>query len=398
MSRRYGPSRGPWPGHRHGRRFGPSGRRPPWWPADEPWPPVGEIPWGKVRRRFFARVAVVVVVLFFLAIVVPLGLVWVVLSTAGVESPGKAIVGGVFILGLLLLAARGARRVVLPFGDVIEAAGRVESGDYSVRIDEPRHGPYELRSVARAFNAMTARLEVDEQQRRTLLADVSHELRTPLAVLQGEIEAMIDGIHPADESHLTASLEEIRVLGQLVEDLRTLTLAEAGTLTLHLEPTDLAVLAQDSCSAFEGLARSARVALQVEMADDLPLVELDPLRIRQVLGNLVANALRYAPSGTAVRVVGQRIADPVGERVAISVIDAGPGIAPELLPLLFDRFVKAADSHGSGLGLAIARRLVEAHGGTIRAESPAVAAAAGGSGTAGGPGTAVRFELPAYQV
>ncbi|MGZ6314392.1 MAG: HAMP domain-containing protein, partial [Candidatus Limnocylindrales bacterium] len=159
-----------------------------------------------------------VVVLFFLAIVVPLGLVWVVLSTAGVESPGKAIVGGVFILGLLLLAARGARRVVLPFGDVIEAAGRVESGDYSVRIDEPRHGPYELRSVARAFNAMTARLEVDEQQRRTLLADVSHELRTPLAVLQGEIEAMIDGIHPADESHLTASLEEIRVLGQLVED------------------------------------------------------------------------------------------------------------------------------------------------------------------------------------
>ncbi len=315
MSRRYGPPRGPWPGHRHGRRFGPSGRRPPWWPADEPWPPVGEIPWGKVRRRFFARVAVVVVVLFFLAIVVPLGLVWVVLSTAGVQSPGKAIVGGVLILGLLLLAARGARRVVLPLGDVIEAAGRVESGDYSVRIEEPRHGPHELRSVARAFNAMTARLEVDEQQRRTLLADVSHELRTPLAVLQGEIEAMIDGIHPADESHLTASLEEIRVLGQLVEDLRTLTLAEAGTLTLHLEPTDLAVLAQDSCSAFEGLARSAGVTLQVEMADDLPLVELDPLRIRQVLGNLVANALRYAPSGTAVRVVGQRI-DPARIRRA----------------------------------------------------------------------------------
>ena len=384
MNRRYGPRYG----HRHGHRFGPSGRRPPWWPADEPWPPVGEFPWHKVRRRFFARVGIVVVVLFFFAIVVPLALVWVVLSTVGVQSPGKAIVGGVLILGLLLLAARGARRVALPFGDLIEAAGRVESGDYSVRIDEPRHGPYELRSVARAFNAMTARLEADEKQRRTLLADVSHELRTPLAVLQGEIEAMIDGIHPADESHLTASLEEIRVLGQLVDDLRTLALAEAGTLTLHLEPTDVAVLAQDSCSAFDGLARSAGVTLQIDMADDLPLVELDPLRIRQVLGNLVANALRYAPAGTAIRVAGERVDDPAGERVGISVIDAGPGIAPELLPRLFDRFVKAADSRGSGLGLAIARRLVEAHGGTIRAESPA-------GGTAGGAGTAVRFELPA---
>ncbi len=391
MSRRYGPPHGP----RRGPWFGHSGGRPPWWPADEQWPPVGEFPWHKVRRRFFTRVVLVVVVLFLLAVVVPLALLWWLLAAAGAQSAGKAIVGGVVILGLLVLAARGLRRVALPFGDLIEAAGRVESGDYSVRVKEPRHGPYELRSVARAFNAMTARLEADEKQRRTLLADVSHELRTPLAVLQGEIEAMIDGIHPADEDHLTASLEEIRVLGQLVEDLRTLTLAEAGTLTLHREPTDVAVLAQDSCSAFDGLARSAGVTLQVDMADDLPLVELDPLRIRQVLGNLVANALRYAPAGTAVRVVGERVDNSADERVAISVIDSGPGVSAELLPRLFERFAKSADSRGSGLGLAIARRLVEAHGGTIRAESPA-----GGAGTAAaeGAGTAIRFELPAYQV
>jgi two-component system OmpR family sensor kinase/two-component system sensor histidine kinase BaeS len=340
----------------------------------------------------------VVVVLFLLTVVVPLALLWQLLAAAGFESPGKVILGGtmaIIVLGVLAIAASGARRIAVPFGNLIEAAGRVESGDYSVRIEEPRHGPYELRSLARAFNDMTARLEADERQRQTLLADVSHELRTPLAVLQGEVEAMIDGVHPADEAHLTAARETIGILGQLIEDLRTLSLAEAGTLALHREPTDLAVLAQDSCAAFEGLARSAGVMLVVEMADHLPLVELDPLRIRQVLGNLIANALRYAPAGTAVRVVGERKAHPAGERVLISVIDAGPGVAPELLPQLFERFTKSSDSRGSGLGLAIARRLVEAHGGAIWAETPADGVELG---KPVGRGTAVRFELPADQI
>ncbi len=397
-------------GHGHYRRLRSSGRRPPWWPAEEPWPPVGEMAWGRTRRRFFARVMVVVAVLFVLTVIVPVALLWQLLAAAGFQSPGKVIVGGtmaVIVLGVLAIAAGGARRIAVPFGNLIEAAGRVESGDYSVRIEEPRHGPYELRSLARAFNDMTARLEADEMQRQTLLADVSHELRTPLAVLQGEVEAMIDGVHPADEAHLAAARETIGILGQLVEDLRTLSLAEAGTLALHREPTDLAVLAQDSCAAFEGLARSAGVTLMVEMADELPLVEVDPLRIRQVLGNLIANALRYAPAGTTVRVVGERNSRPAGERVLVSVIDAGPGIAPELLPHLFERFTKTSDSRGSGLGLAIARRLVEAHGGSIWAETPAggvdpgAAGATGDAGSAGEPvgrGTAVRFELPADQV
>lgn len=409
-------------GHSHSGRPRSSGRRPPWWPAEEPWPPVGEVAWGRTRRRFFARATVVLVVLFFLTVVAPLALLWQLLEAAGVHSPGRVILGGtmvVIVLGVLAIAAGGARRIAVPFGNLIEAAGRVESGDYSVRIVEPRHGPYELRSLARAFNDMTARLEADEKQRQTLLADISHELRTPLAVLQGEVEAMIDGVHPADEAHLAAARETIGILGQLVEDLRTLSLAEAGTLALHREPTDVAALAQDSCASFEGLARSAGVTLLVEMADDLPLVELDPLRIRQVLGNLIANALRYAPAGTAVRVVGERIASPAGGRVLVSVIDAGPGVAPELLPQLFERFTKSPESRGSGLGLAIARRLVEAHGGAIWAETPADgvergrasvagdAEAAGGAGapgepagrgTAGGAGTAVRFELPAEEV
>ncbi|MGD0248918.1 MAG: ATP-binding protein, partial [Candidatus Limnocylindrales bacterium] len=227
-------------------------------------------------------------------------------------------------------------------------------------------------------NSMAARLETDEGQRRSLLADVSHELRTPLAVLRGELEAMIDGVHPIDEAHLTAAVDQIAMLTKLVEDLRTLALAEGGTLALHREPTDLSILAQEAATSFKGLAAETEVRLAVEMPDDLPLVDLDPLRIQQVVVNLVANALRYAPRGSTVAIAGE--ASPAA--VTISITDSGPGIAPDVLPHLFERFAKAEDSRGSGLGLAIARRLVEAHGGSIRAERPS------------GGGTTIAFELP----
>jgi two-component system sensor histidine kinase BaeS len=218
---------------------------------------------------------------------------------------------------------------------------------------------------------------------RTLLADVSHELRTPLAVLRGDLEAMLDGIHPTDHAHIEAAAEEIGLLTQLVEDLRTLALAEAGTLPLHIEPTDVAILAQDSAAAFDAMAEEAGVKLEVDVVDDLPLVDLDPLRIRQVLVNLIANALHYAPAGSAIRLTGKR----EGGTVIVSVADEGKGIAPELRPHLFERFAKSDDSRGSGLGLVIARRVVEAHGGTIRAEL--------GTEPADAPsGTVIRFEIP----
>jgi len=274
--------------------------------------------------------------------------------------------------------ARGARRFALPFGDLIEATGRVEAGDYSARVYVPRRGMREMRWLTEAFNSMAARLETDERQRRTLLADVSHELRTPLAVLRGELEAMIDGVHPIDEAHLTAAVDQVAMLTKLVEDLRTLALAEAGTLTLRKEPTDLTILAQEAVTSFDGLAAAAGARLQVQMPGEMPLVDLDPLRIQQVIGNLVANALRYAPTGSVVTVAGE--ARP--KSVVVSVTDAGPGIAPELLPHVFERFTKAEDSRGSGLGLAIARQLVEAHGGSIKAERPKEG------------GTTISFELP----
>jgi two-component system sensor histidine kinase BaeS len=382
-----GPQTGPWHGYsRHhferGRPWRERPRdRPGWWPDDEPWPPVGEFPWRRVRRRFFVRFAIGISLLLALVIGGPLITLGQILAALGLPAPSREFLAAAFVL-ILILAVAGiagsARRFAMPFGDLIEAAGRLEAGDYSARVPEYRRGPRELRSLVQAFNAMAARIEDDERQRRTLLADVSHELRTPLAVLQGELEAMIDGVHPTDEAHLSLAVDEIRMLTGLVEDLRTLALAEAGTLALHRETTDLSVLAHEVAASFEALAAQARVLLRVETPDSLPLVELDPLRIRQVIGNLVANALRYAPAGSEILIA----AEPGVDRITLSVVDGGPGIAPEVLPHLFDRFARSAESRGSGLGLAIARRLVEAHGGTIRAERPAAG------------GTAIRFELP----
>jgi signal transduction histidine kinase len=334
-----------------------------------------------MRRIFFIRFAVGVGLFLALFVAGPLIVVGQLLAALGLPTPGSTLLAIAFIVGMITIVAgtaRGARRIALPFGDLIEAAGRLEAGDYSARVPEYRRGPRELRTLMTSFNSMAARLEVDERQRRTLLADVSHELRTPLAILQGELEAMIDGVHPTDEAHLAAAVDEIQMLTGLVEDLRTLALAEAGTLVLQRESTDLTVLAQEVATSFESLAAQSRVRLRVDAPDDLPLVELDPLRVRQVLGNLVANALRYAPAGSEVLIAAERGSN----RVLMSVVDTGPGIDPAVVPHLFDRFARSAESRGSGLGLAIARRLVEAHGGTIRAERPA------------GGGTAIRFELP----
>jgi two-component system sensor histidine kinase BaeS len=355
--------------------------RPKWWPQDEPWPPVGEFPWKKVRRRFLVRFALGVTLVSILLIAGPLIVIGQILSAAGLSGAASwfaAIVVLLVIVTAISGTARSARRFAGPFSALIEAAGKVEAGDYTARVYVPRHGMRELRWLTEAFNSMATRLENDELQRRTLLADVSHELRTPLAVLRGELEAMIDGVHPIDEAHLTVAVDQIEMLTKLVEDLRTLTLAEGGTLPLHKESTDLAILAQEAASAFTALASTTEVRLQVQMPADLPLVDVDPLRIQQVIGNLVANALRYAPQGSAVSIVGGACPDGV----TVAVTDNGPGIAPELLPNLFERFTKSDDSRGSGLGLAIARRLVEAHGGSIRAERPPEG------------GTTISFDLP----
>jgi signal transduction histidine kinase len=330
---------------------------------------------------------------FVVVLVLALGsigflLLWVLQQVLGLATGGSN--NGVVFLAVIVLVAVGltaigggtrfARRISLPLTDLVDAAGRVEAGDYAVRVPEPHRSPEELRGLVRAFNTMTTRLETDETQRRTLLAEVSHELRNPLAVVQGNIEALIDGVYPADQAHLEPILEETKVLSRLVEDLRTLSLAEAGTLTLHREPTDVDVLAGDVVESFQVAASKAGATVAADVPDDLPILDVDPIRIREVLTNLVDNALRYVPGGGRVTVAGRVVAS----RVELTVTDTGPGIPAELQPTVFDRFAKSADSRGSGLGLAIARAIVEAHQGTIAAESP----------VADGHGTTIRISLP----
>ncbi|MDP9482648.1 MAG: ATP-binding protein, partial [Chloroflexota bacterium] len=274
--------------------------------------------------------------------------------------------------------------------ELADATRRIEEGDYTVRVREPVGAGRQLRALSIGFNTMAARLETDERQRRSLLADVSHELRTPLAVVQGNVEALVDGVHPADPAHLGAILDETRVLARLVDDLRTLALSEAGTLVLHPEPTDLGLLVTDVARSFETVAATAGSTIALVAAeqldgpgsaeDDLPLLEVDPIRIREVLSNLVANALRYTPAGGQIAIA--TALEDGGRWLRVEVRDQGPGLDPAVAASVFDRFAKSADSGGSGLGLAIARYLVEAHDGEIGLTSPT------------GGGTIAWFRLP----
>ena len=261
------------------------------------------------------------------------------------------------------LTVRTLRRTTAPIADVMEAAARVADGDYDVRVAE--QGPHETRNLARSFNSMTERLQTHEAQRRALLADVTHELRTPLTVMQGNLEALLDGVYPRDDEHLTPILEETRVLARLVEDLRTLSLAESGALKLHKEPTDLEIVIEETVAAFRAQADSAQVQLLVNTPGDLPPLDLDPVRLREVIGNLINNALRYTPTGGLIEIT----ATQTDSHITLTVRDTGSGISAEDLPHIFDRFYKSEQSRGTGLGLAIARNLVTAHSGEIAVQS-----------------------------
>ncbi len=355
--------------------------RPPWWPENQPWPPSR----GRYRHNpFFRRFGCFFGVLNLLGIAFFVLLVAAILRLFGPVDINFLIrwalpvgLGGLaLIIVLVALAVFAVRRISGPLDDLHEAAGRIAEGDYSVRV--PLKGAPEVRSMARAFNDMAARLSQADEQRRNLLADTTHELLTPLTVIQGNLEGMLDGVYPADEANLRGVLEETNVLSRLLEDLRTLALAESGALQLKREPTELLPFLHDVAGAFQSQAAAAGVTISVEPASVLPPVEIDPSRMRQVLTNLLANDLRYSPAGGSIRLWCE--AD--GQNIVISVQDEGPGIPPADLEHVFERFYKSTDSGGMGLGLAIARHLVEAHGGRISAEN------------APGHGTIFRISLP----
>jgi signal transduction histidine kinase len=210
------------------------------------------------------------------------------------------------------------------------------------------------------------------------MADIAHELRTPLSIVQGKLEGLIDGVYPRDAAQLEPLLEQTRVLARLIEDLRTLANAESGALTLDREPTDLGMLVRDAAAAVEQEADTRSVQVRIDDRTEGRLVDVDPVRLRQVILNLLSNAIRHAGTG-AVATVTAAFSD---RTLSVSVADNGPGIPADELPTIFDRFHKGRSSTGSGLGLTIARTLVRAHGGEIRADRPPTG------------GTTITFELP----
>jgi signal transduction histidine kinase len=298
-----------------------------------------------------------------------------VLITAAISWLLTTLFGGGWVSAVLLAAViivfatlarrvvRSLRLAVAPMGELIEASARVEAGQFGTQV--PERGPGEVRTLARAFNAMSTRLAEADAERRRLLADVSHELRTPLTVIQGNVEGILDGLYPADRAILERILAETQHLERLIEDLRTLSMADAGALALQREPTDLGGLAAEVVAGFEPQAASGAVTLTVEAADGLPDLELDPLRVRQVITNLVSNALRHTPAGGRVTVSVS--AD--GDDQVLAVADNGGGMDADAASHAFDRFWRTPDSPGAGLGLAIARDLMVAHGGEIALES-----------------------------
>jgi signal transduction histidine kinase len=359
-------------------------RSPPmWWPPNEPWPPSHRMNPGG-GRKIFLLFGCLFPFVFLLAGFLCAGLF---LATtldpdqAGFLHRGGPLVAGAFLL-LLILAVAGniLRRSMRPLGALMDAADSVADGKYTTRLEE--HGPPEIRALIRSFNTMTGRLQVYDEQRKRLLADISHELRTPLTILQGNLEGMLDGVYPRDDERLRSLVEETRILARLIEDLRTFTLAETGRLVLEKEAADPGRLIADLIAALRSQADAAGVELRADVSAGIPAVEMDSVRIREVLENLVINALRYTPAtGGVIRIGCQPAAGP-DRRVEFSVADNGRGIAPEELPHIFDRYYKSRDSGGSGLGLAIAKRLVEAHNGAIEAASTP------------GSGTTFRFRIP----
>ena len=348
--------------------WGPN-RRPPWWPDNEAWPPANaSAHWRRGRGRFMRRIAVVFAILLVLAAIGAATIVSHFLIGPARVFPSP--IAGIILNWAPVLLMVGAwvmffvvlNRIGRPLGNVVSAADQIGGGDYTVRVSEA--GPPFLRMLARAFNVMAGRLDSQEQQRRRLVEDVAHELRTPLTVMRGRVEGMIDGVYPSGQG-LKDLLDQTLTLERLVDDLATLASAEGGSLRLEKESTDVAAFVTEVVASLGPLSDAAKVSLTADPFRSAPIVDLDRVRLREVLTNLIVNAIQHTPEDGRV-VIGLTT---LASAVVIQVIDSGRGIAPADLDGIFERFRKGRDSRGSGLGLAIARELTWAHGGDIEVTS-----------------------------
>ncbi len=278
------------------------------------------------------------------------------------------LAGGIALALAVILALLVGSGLAKPLQQLEQAARRMAGGDLSQRV--PVTGNDELATLGHSFNHMAASLQDSEARRQAMTADIAHELRTPLAVQRAQLEAMQDGIYPMSVENIQVALDQNATLSRLVEDLRTLALADARELKLEHIAVDLQQLAGDVLTRFQpaALERSIRLTLYPADAGKCPRVMGDPLRIEQILNNVLANALRYTPENGHIELS----IECKGWFQQLSVHDSGPGIAPEVLPHLFERFYRAdrarsREQGGTGLGLAIARQLAELMGGTLTA-------------------------------
>jgi signal transduction histidine kinase len=285
--------------------------------------------------------------------------VWLATGAAGMLA---------LFLGLVLF-----RQIVAPIRQVTAAAQAMAAGNLDQRVDVRSRD--EVGQLAGAFNQMAGALVRQQELRRNLIADVAHELRTPLSVIQGNLEAMLDGVLPAEPEEIASLYEETILLTRLVGDLRLLSVAEAGQLTLERRPAKVDEVLQRAVELMRHQAEANQVTLTVEPAPDLPVVQVDVDRVGQVLTNLLQNALRHTSAMGQIRVAAEAMKHPGGaSEVVVSVADTGSGISAEDLPYVFDRFYRADKSRtrasgGTGIGLALAKQLVEAHSGRIWVES-----------------------------
>lgn len=295
---------------------------------------------------------------------------------AAVREAGQTIfhsaIRAAFLSGLLavIIAGLATRQLTRPLIRLVEGAEQLGAGERHLQLPLPRRND-ELRDLTATFNDLTTSLARQEAWRRALVADIAHDLRTPLSVLRSEIEAMQDGLQPADEAALLRLHSEVLLLARLVTDLRLLSLAESGALPLEFSVLDAGEILHALADAYARRAFDVRVTLTVHAPPELHL-RADPARVRQTLQNLLDNALRYASPGAV-----ELSATATREQVTLTVRDHGPGFTPDALSRAFERFYRADASRtrdpqgraSSGLGLAIARALTEAQGGKLEARN-----------------------------
>lgn len=280
-----------------------------------------------------------------------------------------SLVGGAIAVLLALVLSAG---LIRPIQQLTRAAQRLSGGDLSQRVAVT--GDTDVAMLARSFNQMAETLQHNEDLKRAMTADIAHELRTPLAVQRAQLEAMQDGVVALTSENLQTILEQTEILSRLVDDLRTLALAEAGELQLDKSLIDLDALAGRSADQFRAQAAQKNIRIhksemQTAGGGDAG-VWADPSRIGQILNNLISNAIRYSNEGGLIEIQVSETADSV----LLTVHDSGPGIPGEVLPYVFDRFYRgdrsrSRDDGGTGLGLAIARQIAVSHSGDLRAEN-----------------------------